>query len=414
MRIEFVLNNSNEASARYLTWTPSTLRLRLIDVPPGSVAVDVKIGELRKPNGGALRFSAAAGGAGQTSLKLKLPANGQSVSVFVRGHFGAPSKADGDVSIVVTDKQQQVLGALPVMVRVRKDANTLTEDERDRFLSAFAQLNDKGAGRFVDFRNMHVDGKPSAQAHGGPGFLPWHRAYLLDLERELQAIDPTVSLPYWRFDRAAKSLFTRDFMGVPDSIGSVRFSPSNPLQFWATDGVQGINRRLEGIDPAKGASGVVLNEAATIGLGSTYTQFRDMQFNPHNQAHVQYFSGSISDINTAAKDPLFFLLHCNVDRLWAKWQREFGRFDANTTAAYDSGPTPTSLLAGHNINDSLWPWNGIVTPPRPATAPGGALARSPCVVAPGPKPLVRDMFDYQGAQLAAAQLGFAYDDVRLS
>jgi tyrosinase len=40
-----------------------------------------------------------------------------------------------------------------------------------------------------------------AQAHGDRGFLPWHRAYLLDLERELQGIDPQVTLPYWRFDR---------------------------------------------------------------------------------------------------------------------------------------------------------------------------------------------------------------------
>jgi hypothetical protein len=32
------------------------------------------------------------------------------------------------------------------------------------------------------------------------------------------------------------------------------------------------------------------------------------------------FGGSIRDPTTAAKDPLFFLLHCNVDRLWAKWQ----------------------------------------------------------------------------------------------
>ncbi len=75
------------------------------------------------------------------------------------------------------------------------------------------------------------------------GFLPWHRAYLLDLERELQAIDPGVALPYWRFDRPAANLFQLDFLGVADSLGTVRFSSSSPLQFWRTDGVQGINRR---------------------------------------------------------------------------------------------------------------------------------------------------------------------------
>ena len=60
---------------------------------------------------------------------------------------------------------------------------------------------------------MHTN-VSSPQAHGAPGFLPWHRAYILDLERELQAIDPSVALPYWRFDRPAPNLFTLDFFEI--------------------------------------------------------------------------------------------------------------------------------------------------------------------------------------------------------
>jgi Common central domain of tyrosinase. len=89
---------------------------------------------------------------------------------------------------------------------------------------------------------MHTNAG-SPQAHGAPGSLPWHRAYLLDLERELQALDPSVALPYWRFDQPAPNLFTRDFIGVSDQFGTVTFSPNNPLQFWVTDGVPGITRR---------------------------------------------------------------------------------------------------------------------------------------------------------------------------
>ena len=48
----------------------------------------------------------------------------------------------------------------------------------------------------------------TVEAHGFSAFYPWHRAYLLDLERELQNIDPSVSLPYWRFDQPAPGLFT--------------------------------------------------------------------------------------------------------------------------------------------------------------------------------------------------------------
>lgn len=412
MRIEFTINNNTAPEARYLTWAPSHLRLRLLDAAPTPDTIVVTLGEQREPNGGSIRFSSTAGGQLRRTLQVPMPTNGQSVTAFVSGHFGSPSQADGDVSIVAQDAAGQPLGSLSVMVRMRKNANELTPSERDRFISAMAQLNNRGTGRFADFRNMHVDGPANRQAHGGPGFLPWHRAYLLDLERELQAIDPSVALPYWRFDRPAPNLFSRDFIGIADEIGMVEFSSSNPLQFWATDGVQGISRRLrEGEDPAQRASASVLGEANTLALGPDFPDFRTMQNNPHGMAHVSYFGGSISTIPTAARDPLFFLLHCNVDRLWAKWQQQNNRFDASVASAYDSGPTPTSLLAGHNLGDSLWPWNGIVTPPRPSTAPGGDLARSASVTAPGPSPLVKQMLDYLGRLSAAAQMGFAYDDV---
>src|SRR5262249_51647375 len=218
--------------------------------------------------------------------------------------------------------------------RIRKNANTLTTGERDRFVSAFAQLNSQGLGRFADFRNMHTN-VSSPQAHGAPGFLPWHRAYLLDLERELQAIDPSVALPYWRFDQPAPNLFNPNFIGVSDSNGTVSFAATNPLQFWVTDGIPGIARRPKfdtGSERANdGLGNAVLSERQTLALGRQYAVFREMEADPHGSAHTS-FGGFISSIPTAAKDPLFFLLHANVDRLWAKWQRRFGRFDPAVAA----------------------------------------------------------------------------------
>jgi tyrosinase len=296
------------------------------------------------------------------------------------------------------------------MVRIRKNANTLTPGERDRLVAAFAQLNNQGLGRFADFRNMHTN-VSSPQAHGAPGFLPWHRAYLLDLERELQTIDPSVSLPYWRFDRPAPNLFTRDFIGVSNAIGTVQFSPTNPLQFWRTDGVPGINRRpLNNWNPNTQAGPGVFTETQTLALGTQYAAFSSMEFNPHGTAHT-IFSGYISQIPSAARDPLFFLLHCNVDRLWAKWQRQNGRFNPAQAASYDSDP---SNPIGHNLPDTMWPWNGITGSPRPPTAPGGVMAASPCVSAPGPQPRVRDSLDYQGSVNAVSRMGFDYDDVRFA
>jgi tyrosinase len=133
-----------------------------------------------------------------------------------------------------------------------------------------------------------------------------------------------------------------------------------------------------------------------------------MEGDPHGVAHTS-FGGSISAIDTAAKDPLFFLLHCNVDRLWAKWQRRNNRFDFTNASSF---ATDGSNPIGHNLGDTMWPWNGITGGQRPPTAPGGAMAISPCVSAPGNQPRVRDSLDYHGVVNATADLGFDYDDVQ--
>jgi tyrosinase len=377
---------------------------------PAGQSVPLAITLRNKPGGtgGQLVFRKTLTSAPASTLNLSIPLSGATVPFFVAGKFGSPSTADGDAVLQVM-KGNARLAEVGLMVRIRKDANTLTAGERDRFIAAFATLNNQGAGRFVDFRNMHT-AAGSPEAHGAPGFLPWHRAYLLDLERELQAIDASVTLPYWRFDRPAPNVFTRDFLGVADNIGTVQFSANNPLQFWVTDGVPGINRRPFFNTGTNSAN--VISEAATLGLGSLYRGFRSMEGNPHGFAHTS-FGGSISSISTAAKDPLFFLLHCNVDRLWAKWQKQNGRFDAALAASYDSNP-PAGNRIGHNLMDTMWPWNGVSGAPRPPAAPGGPLATSPIVNAPGLNPRVTDTLDYQGVIAAGGRLGFDYDDVRFA
>src|SRR5262249_36619778 len=163
------------------------------------------------------------------------------------------------------------------------------------------------------------------------------------------------------------------------------------------DGVQGVNRRpLFNINQAPSG---LRNETATLALGDNYRAFRTLEGNPHGSAHTS-FGGSISSIGTAAKDPLFFLLHCNVDRLWAKWQRQTGRFDQAVAKSFDSGANPI----GHNLPDTMWPWNGVTGAPRPPTAPGGPLAASACVNAPGDTPRVRDCLDYHGTISPGANL----------
>lgn len=423
MRAEITLNGDPAAAVRYVGWAPVPAQVRLSDPTGASGPVNVRLQGQGGAGGGQLTFFRTRAGTGQSTLALTLPLAGTPVPFLIAGRFLSPSSADQDVTAqVVHATTNQVLGTKPLMVRIRKDATRLTAAERNRFIAAFATLNDRGMGRFADFRNAHTSaGDP--EAHQNAGFLPWHRAFLLDLERELQAIDPSVALPYWRFDRPAPTLFTRDFMGVPDpATGRVQFSASNPLQFWVTDGVAGIVRRPRFNTQTAGASGLggpVISEAQTFALGTlngqpqAYTPFRRMEGNPHGAAHIS-FQGSIASIPTAAKDPLFFMLHANVDRLWARWQWLNRRFDLTRTTTFfplGSAGGPNTTRVGHNANDTMWPWNRITTAPRPRTAPGGTMASSRLTQAPGPSPTVGALVDYQGVLTAATRLGVDYDDV---
>jgi Common central domain of tyrosinase. len=416
---QIIIDSNSNLDANYITWSPVPAQIRIVDTGAVTNMLAVKLRNQNPNQGGQVVLFApfpgpGRGDHGQDELILALPHDGSPVPFFIAGKFGKPSVADKDAVIEVVDTSTgNVLSVTPVMVRIRKNANSLEDGERQRFLSALALLNmasTGGVGGFADYANIHADAGVQ-EAHGNAGFLPWHRAFMLDLERELQALDPSVSLPYWRFDEAAPNLFTKAFLGVPNPTGTLEFETNNPLQFLSPP----IFRQPDFNTTTESAH--VINEAGTLQLGDVYANYRIMEGNPHGSAHTS-FSGLISNIGTAARDPLFFLLHANVDRLWARWQWYMQRFDMTSIDTYTFLGKAGDLGAtriGHNLLDTMWPWNQITGTgafdDRPPTAPGGNLPRSKIVNFPSLTPTVGDMIDYQGALNPANRLGFDYDDV---
>jgi tyrosinase len=423
MRTEITIANEDAAGKNYLTWAPSRATIKLLE-PDSANPVDVVLSNDDASQGGQLEFGLARNQPLEATLDLTLPADGSEVEFFVAGAFGSPSNAEGDA--VVRSAEPGAAAALStkaVMVRVRKNANQLSPAERNRFTTALAKLNDQGAGLFKDFRSMHREQIALDQAHGASGFLSWHRAYLLDLERELQKIDASVALPYWRFDQGAPNVFTPDFMGRtnPGSLGAVTFSSTNLLRQWTTDGVVGISRRPR-VNVETGSADVI-DQATTLLLGGprpsaifdtgTGAGFGEMEGDPHGTAHTS-FLGWIRSPSTAPRDPLFFLLHCNVDRIWAVWQWFNNRFDgsqANTFFFRGTVTSPTATFIGHNLGDTMWPWNNVIGFPRPSTAPRTPFPAVLTAPAPGAGPTVGDMIDYQGLLNENSYMGFCYDDV---
>jgi tyrosinase len=315
------------------------------------------------------------------------------------------------------------------MVRIRKDANTLTADEATRFVNAIARLN-LGLGGYLTYQQIHTDaGSPFSPGHGGPAFLAWHRAYVLRYERELQAIDPSVALHYWRFDAAASNIFSSVFMGAPPATGtSTTFDPTNPLSVWTIESLSGIPRGPRFTPNQSPTDFGIRTETATLALGGpgeTYDAFRTMEGNPHGSAHglAGWFGGWIGSVPTAVRDPLFFLLHSNVERLWAKWQWIYARQDPLAAGSYSpQGPyVGTGIVRlGHYADDTMWPWDGrtgivVAGEPlseRPSTAPGGALPSALGGWGPPAWPRPKDVIDYdRWTLLGTSGLGFGYDDV---
>jgi tyrosinase len=281
------------------------------------------------------------------------------------------------------------------MLRLRKSVNSLTAAEKADLISAIKALKANGTyDRYiVEHDNamnqatlMPGENPPPPQffyrnvAHRGPAFGPWHRELLRRFELDLQAQVPGVTLPYWDWaadsqlaDPTTAPIWGPDLMGGdgnPNNQGLVdtgpfRYDPNDPTTWRVVtsdgDPGPGLRRTLGqgGHLPSQDEIDLVLEITPydsspwrTVSNPSFRNQLEGWQGpNLHNSVHV-WVGGSMLP-GTSPNDPVFFLHHCNVDRLWWNWQR------AHPDAVYvpTSGGPP-----GHNLNDQMSPWDSATTP----------------------------------------------------
>jgi tyrosinase len=276
-----------------------------------------------------------------------------------------------------------------ITMGVRKNHTALSAEERARLTSAILQI--KANGIYDRYVRQHRDMFDSG-IHNSVLFLPWHREFLRRLERDLQAIDASIDLPYWDWttDRSVASpLWAADFMGgngVP---------PGGPVQdgpFAFRNGRWTLTVRDSSGSPVELTRNLQLNRLPTANtvrnvLASVpYTAFRrNVEMQSHNTVHTS-IGGAAADASSP-NDPIFFLLHCNVDRLWAAWQRQHpdqapfqgdGRFNLNTPMPpWDnepSPPTPASVL-NHAMLGYTYDPDDIVMPQQIVDLTVGAVAR---------------------------------------
>jgi tyrosinase len=66
----------------------------------------------------------------------------------------------------------------------------------------------------------------------------------------------------------------------------------------------------------------------------------------HNRVHV--WVGGDMGPSTSPNDPIFYLNHCNVDRIWAGWQ------EIHSNIPYVPDAQADTRLSGHRLNDRLF------------------------------------------------------------
>ncbi len=252
-------------------------------------------------------------------------------------------------------------------MRIRKNAQLLSDTEWTRYCEAIVALKhtfapNSAVSVYDQFVAMH---QFAARAHRTSRFLPWHREFLRRYETALASVDPRVSLPYWNWGLGAKEetedLFQDGRMGPrPEAGGAVAsgyFSEDglNGLQWTIHASLRVGNRTalhrgakaefdtLPGRDPVLALLKMNTHEALRRGgpgptRGETLRGLESL----HGTAHV-WIGGDMSNQATSPNDPIFFMLHAQVDRLWAVWQSQHPDVDWPGTD-----------------NDAMWPWDNSV------------------------------------------------------
>ena len=208
---------------------------------------------------------------------------------------------------------------------VRKRASQLATQEQQRYLNGITALIQNGSyGQLVA---IHADMRHVQHGAMGPigrqRFLPWHRDFLLQLERQLQGIDQQTFIPYWDW---------ADDRTIPAWLAT--FEPMVP--------VPGVRQPLH-VHRSLGRHGRLASafevESLITNTNLSYTTFTTTLEGFHNDVH-NWVGGTMSNIMVSPADPVFWLHHAQVDRLWSQWQA--------------SNPGKHSTLSG--AEDTLDPW----------------------------------------------------------
>jgi polyphenol oxidase len=153
--------------------------------------------------------------------------------------------------------------------------------------------------------------------HGSWNFFPWHRAFLYYFERILGSLVGDIDnfrLPYWDWE---------NYRSMPLAY----LSPANSTNS-LYDGSRYVTINHGGALPTN--DGTVARVALLDGItdfatfGGAASKGGACESNPHNPIHDDIGLHTspwhdMGNLGFAARDPIFFAHHGNIDKIWSNW-----------------------------------------------------------------------------------------------
>ncbi|KAI8865748.1 Di-copper centre-containing protein [Ramicandelaber brevisporus] len=217
---------------------------------------------------------------------------------------------------------------------LRKEVREMTMSEMWNYLVALSTL--KSTGQYDAFAARHAANLRNVHNHAQ--FLPWHRFFIWDFERLLRTVNRDIALPYWDWtkdsqDASSSLLLTGFLFGSDGNPDNNRCVDDSVFGVWKmrTSSAPCLQRKYDKSQYMWNN----LNVLASMQAFPTYAEYNHgIEISAHGTAHL-YLGGDMS-MDWSPNDPMFWLHHAQLDRMWAIWQ--FG--DWNNRVYQYEGPNP--------------------------------------------------------------------------
>ncbi len=221
------------------------------------------------------------------------------VATSVPYFTGIPALADYAVGPTVRRNASGMSAHDPILRGYRRAINAMRALPDENPCSWFYQAAIHGT---PDPRNLTAWNT----CHTDPGFFwAWHRMYLYWFERIVRKYGKMYdwAIPYWDWTNPSERAIPAPFRTVGDTL----FDASR-------------NASMNGGGELSTSLATSVSNAMAL---LDYFNAQSSVNGPHGSVHVTV-GGNMSSVSSAARDPIFWLHHSQVDRLWNLWLAQGG------------------------------------------------------------------------------------------